>query len=508
MVHEINVGVYDLEPKEIRAGTSGSYGVERMRFIFGEEWTGLTKTVTFYPVMGKPVSVLLTSEEIDIPHEATAKTGVIRFAVEGSVSGRVIRSFPGRMYVAETVKGSGLPSQTPTPTETEQIKDYAKSAADSAAAAASDMAEIKSDIAAGKIKGDKGDKGDRGEKGEKGEKGDKGDKGEKGDRGEKGEKGDKGDTGATGAAGAQGVSGVYVGSGDMPEGYNVQIDIDGDAPLYNPVAKTASMTQSVGVDTGGKLYTAPGGGGGSAEAVLYTEQTLTNAQKAQARTNIGVDLTGYQKTADADAKYLPLAGGKANGAIIAPSFQTGGSNTAYFQTKKLRGEGTDTTYYHAVDWGYLMHNMVDFHEYGGVWNFYKNTVGRADSGTLVGKIDDEGWNGGAKLSGVPTAPTAEKGTNTTQIATTEFVAAAVPTADITANTAARHSHDNKQLLDTYNQTNVNLSDAVTKRHSHDNKTALDTITAAKISKWDGQKSIEIVDELPSVLTANTVYLVY
>ena len=171
MVHEINVGVYDLEPKEIRAGTSGSYGVERMRFIFGEKWTGLTKTVTFYPVMGKPVSVLLTSEEIDIPHEATAKTGVIRFAVEGSVSGMVICSFPGRMYVAETVKGSGLPSQTPTPTETEQIKDYAKSAADSAAAAASDMAEIKSDIAAGKIKGDKGDKGEKGDKGDPGEDG-------------------------------------------------------------------------------------------------------------------------------------------------------------------------------------------------------------------------------------------------------------------------------------------------------------------------------------------------
>lgn len=237
MIHEINVGVYDLEPKEIRAGTSGSYGVERMRFIFGEEWTGLSKTVTFYPVMGKPVSVLLTSEEIDIPHEATAKTGVIRFAVEGSVSGRVIRSFPGRMYVAETVKGSGLPSQTPTPTETEQIKDYAKSAAESAEKTASDMAEIKSDIAAGKIKGDKGDKG------------------------EKGEKGDKGDTGATGAAGAQGVSGVYVGSGDMPAGYNVQIDPDGDYPLYAPVEKTSSMTQGVGVDSAGKLWTAPGGGG-------------------------------------------------------------------------------------------------------------------------------------------------------------------------------------------------------------------------------------------------------
>ena len=40
--------------------------------------------------------------------------------------------------------------------------------------------------------------------------------------GKKGDKGDKGDTGN---------SGVYVGSGDMPEGYNVQIDINGDASV-------------------------------------------------------------------------------------------------------------------------------------------------------------------------------------------------------------------------------------------------------------------------------------
>lgn len=247
-------------------------------------------------------------------------------------------------------------------------------------------------------------------------------------------------------------------------------DADGDAGWKDSsggsyTLPVASSTTLGGVKIGSGISIGDDGtisasGGGSADAVLYTEQTLTNAQKAQARTNIGVDLTGYQKTADADAKYLPLAGGKAKGAIIAPSFQTGNGDTAYFQTKKMRGEGADTSYYHAVDWGYLMHNMVDFHEYGGVWNFYKNTVGKADSGTLVGKIDDNGWNGGAKLSGVPTAPTAEKGTNTTQIATTEFVAAAVPTADITANTAARHSHDNK--------------------------TALDTITAAKITSWDGK----------------------
>ena len=42
----------------------------------------------------------------------------------------------------------------------------------------------------------------------------------------KGEKGDKGDTGP------KGVSGVYVGGGDMPEGYSVQVDPTGDMLCY------------------------------------------------------------------------------------------------------------------------------------------------------------------------------------------------------------------------------------------------------------------------------------
>lgn len=58
-----------------------------------------------------------------------------------------------------------------------------------------------------------------------GNKGSKGDKGDKGDTGATGSQGPKGDTGATGP---QGLSGVYVGSGTMPSGYNVQIDPTGE----------------------------------------------------------------------------------------------------------------------------------------------------------------------------------------------------------------------------------------------------------------------------------------
>ena len=47
-----------------------------------------------------------------------------------------------------------------------------------------------------------------------------------------------------------------------------------------------------------------------------------------------------------------------------------------------------------------------------------------------------------------------------------------------------HSHSNKDLLDTYTQTEVNLADAVAKKHEHDNKDVLDGITSVKVSAWD------------------------
>ena len=65
-----------------------------------------------------------------------------------------------------------------------------------------------------------------------------GPKGDPGTTGPKGEPGQKGDTGATGP---QGVSGVYVGSGDMPDGYDIQIDPSG---TFTPVG-TGDMAKSV-----------------------------------------------------------------------------------------------------------------------------------------------------------------------------------------------------------------------------------------------------------------------
>ena len=46
---------------------------------------------------------------------------------------------------------------------------------------------------------------------------------------------------------------------------------------------------------------------------------------------------------------------------------------------------------------------------------------------------------------------------------------------IVDNTTARHSHANKVLLDTYDQSNANIADAIVQKHSHTNKSILDLI---------------------------------
>ena len=52
--------------------------------------------------------------------------------------------------------------------------------------------------------------------------------------------------------------------------------------------------------------------------------------------------------------------------------------------------------------------------------------------------------------------------------------------------AIDHSHSNKELLDTYTQTEANLADAVAKKHSHSfNETELNKIVEGDVAKWNG-----------------------
>lgn len=101
------------------------------------------------------------------------------------------------------------------------------------------------------LKGEKGETGAQGIQGEKGDtgaqgiQGIQGIQGEKGDKGEQGEQGIQGIQGERGLKGDTGNSGVYVGSGDMPEDCNVQIDPNGAVfQVEDTYSPTSSNPQS------------------------------------------------------------------------------------------------------------------------------------------------------------------------------------------------------------------------------------------------------------------------
>ena len=108
-------------------------------------------------------------------------------------------------------------------------------------------------------KGETGPQGPKGDTGEQGPKGDTGDAGPQGPAGPKGEQGIQGEQGPQGPAGPQGEQGP---KGDPGATYTLPIASSTQLGGVQPVAKTDAMTQSVGVDEAGGLWTVPGSGGG------------------------------------------------------------------------------------------------------------------------------------------------------------------------------------------------------------------------------------------------------
>ena len=131
-------------------------------------------------------------------------------------------------------------------------------------------------------RGEPGRDGAKGEKGDPGAKGDKGDPGAPGARGEKGEKGDPGRDGSPGATGATPRFTVTAVTGEA--GTAASVTQSGTAE--NPMVEF-TIPQGMKGDTGEKGEKGDPGKDAPQEAVLYTAQTLDDAQKAQARENIG-----------------------------------------------------------------------------------------------------------------------------------------------------------------------------------------------------------------------------
>lgn len=135
------------------------------------------------------------------------------------------------------------------------------------------------------MQGPRGEPGRDGEKGEKGDPGERGEKGDKGDTGAQGEKGEKGDPGRDGSPGATGATPRFTVTAVTGEaGTAASVTQSGTAE--NPMVEF-TIPQGMKGDTGEKGEKGDPGKDAPQEVVMYTAQTLDDAQKAQARENIG-----------------------------------------------------------------------------------------------------------------------------------------------------------------------------------------------------------------------------
>lgn len=222
---------------------------------------------------------------------------------------------------------------------------------------------------------------------------------------------------------------INISTGSGGTGTSITVDTTLSSTSNNPIANKAVYTAvNNKLDKTGIAAYATRDSSGNIITDTYAKKSevsgvvkSVNNIAPDSNGNVTITVSGGGGSGD----YLPLTGGTVNGGITATNFQTGTGAANYFQCRKFRGEGDANSYYHAIDFGYSGHDSVDFYEYDPNWNFYKCLTGTKSGAVLVGNINGNGWNGGAQLTGTPTAPTAAVGTNTTQIATTAFVQAAV-----------------------------------------------------------------------------------
>lgn len=223
---------------------------------------------------------------------------------------------------------------------------------------------------------------------------------------------------------------INLGSGGGTGGTNITVDSTLSSASTNPVQnKVIYAALNNKLDKNGTAMYASRDSSGNIIKDTYAKKSEVSGV-VKSVNNIAPDSNGnvtitVSGGGGGSGDYLPLTGGTVTGGITATNFQTGTGATSYFQCRKFRGEGDANSYYHAIDFGYSGHNSVDFYECDPNWNFYKCLTGTKSGAVLVGNINGNGWNGGARLTGAPTAPTAAVGTNTTQIATTAFVQTAV-----------------------------------------------------------------------------------
>ena len=288
--------------------------VLRVRVKAGGEPVDLTGwTVTASVVRQDQATVMMAGRTVGDAAEVTleapcySQSGGFTLSVAIGREQQLITIFCGRGDVTRTRTDSLVDPGHTIPSVDEIIAQYglmktavqntdaaAKRADDAASGAQKIANDVQKKLDNGEFVGATGPQGEKGEPGAQGPRGEKGDTGERGPQGETGAPGPQGPQGETGAIGPQGPRGETGATGPQgPKGKDGEVTFESltdeqKASLRGePGAKGEKGEKGDPGAQGEKGEKGDPGRDAPQEAVLYTAQTLNDAQKTQARENIG-----------------------------------------------------------------------------------------------------------------------------------------------------------------------------------------------------------------------------
>ena len=285
--------------------------VLRVRVKAGGEPVDLTGwTVTASVVRQDQATVMMAGRTVGDAAEVTleapcySQSGGFTLSVAIGREQQLITIFCGRGDVTRTRTDSLVDPGHTIPSVDEIIAQYglmktavqntdaaAKRADDAASNAQKVANDVQKKLDNGEFVGAQGPKGEPGAQGPRGEKGDTGERGPQGETGATGPQGPQGETGATGPQGPRGETGATGPQG--PKGKDGEVTFESltdeqKASLRGePGAKGEKGEKGDPGAKGEKGEKGDPGRDAPQEAVLYTAQTLNDAQKTQARENIG-----------------------------------------------------------------------------------------------------------------------------------------------------------------------------------------------------------------------------
>lgn len=225
IVHKIHLDRYAPMPAQIQLGTVESYGVEQIAVVAGAGWDGLDIVAVYHPPKAaEPVRVLVPSDGLsDVPPEATASAGRGALVIAGMADGVQIASCNIAYTVIAQAGTDGTTSDAPTPDLVQQILSAANGAVKTADGVREDMDKVL-----------------------------------------EAESGRETAEANRAVAESERVEAEAEREKQLPElrtaVYELKEDLADKVPKkdYAPETKTESMTQPVGKDENGKLWTTPG----------------------------------------------------------------------------------------------------------------------------------------------------------------------------------------------------------------------------------------------------------